>query len=149
MKIKSFIIALLFAAPASAAPWSTTNKIAIEGYDPVAYHTQHRAVRGSQKHSAKHDGATFYFSSADNKRTFVASPRKYLPKFGGHCAFAVAMNKAKVKADPTTFKIHNGALLLFFNAHYQGEPFNTIVPWNQNEKALMAKAEKNWRTLRN
>lgn len=53
----------------------------------------------------------------------------------------------RVPADPKTFKIHNGELLLFFNDFYQGQVVNTIVPWNQDEANMMASAENHWKLM--
>jgi len=49
-----------------------------------------------------------------------------------------------VPSDPETFKLRDGKLYLFFNDYYQGEPFNTIVPWNADEPELVRKANANW-----
>lgn len=120
------------------------HSVAIDGYDVVAYFDKHEAIRGSSDFQAAHDGATFYFENDSHRQAFLAGPSKYLPKFGGWCAFAVGAKKAKVKADPRTFKIYHGELLLFFNDYYEGKPFNTIVPWNQDEQAMYATAETSW-----
>ena len=126
---------------------SNPEGIAIHGYDVVAYHTQHAAIRGSNAHRVDHGGATFYFSSLENKSSFSAAPEKFLPKYGGYCAFAMAMKGSPVPADPQTFKLHNGQLYLFFNDYYEGNPFNTIIPWNGDEVNLIAKADVNWKKM--
>lgn len=78
---------------------------------------------------------------------FRDSTEKYLPEYDGYCAFAVAKHNAKVKADPNTFKVRDGKLLLFFNDFNEGQPVNTIVFWNGAEQELAAAAQKNWKTL--
>ena len=70
-----------------------------------------------------------------------------MPQYGGYCAFAMAMKNAKVPSDPKTFKLHNGKLYLFFNDYYQGDPFNTIIPWNADERNMINKANTNWKTM--
>jgi len=77
----------------------------------------------------------------------MAEPKKYVPQFGGYCAFAMAMKSAKVPSDPKTFKLHDGKLYLFFNDYYQGTPFNTIIPWNADEQNMLSKANANWKTM--
>ncbi len=146
------LIALLATAASTAhaasSKWNTTSKnVAVGGYDLVAYHTEAAAKKGSPKYQATYDGVRFYFSSQTNQARFKATPKKYLPKYNGWCAFAVAMKNAKVPADPKTFKFHNGQLLFFFNDLYQGKKFNTKVPWNQNEPTLKTKADQNWPKL--
>ncbi len=127
--------------------YTDANGIAIKGYDVVAYFTQNQAVRGSQKYEAAYKGIKFWFASAAHRAEFLNNPEKYLPQYGGWCAFAMAMKKAKVPSDPRTFKLYNGKLYLFFNDYYQGEPFNTIIPWNANEPTIKKKADENWKTL--
>ena len=148
-KTKTILIAIFTIGLAALAGDYSANKenVAIGGYDVVAYHTRAEAVRGSAEHSVVHGGTTFYFSNAANQQMFKASPQKYLPQFGGYCAFAVAMKKAKVPADPQTFKLRDGKLYLFFNDFYQGKPFNTMIPWNQNEKEMLGHAEENWKAM--
>ena len=133
---------------AGAASWNTNEEgLVLDGYDVVAYFNQDRAVEGRPDLSAKHDGVRFLFSSQDNLVAFREDPGKYTPKFGGFCAFGVAANKAKVPTNPTTFKIYNGELLLFFNDVYQGQKVNTKVLWNQNERDLYEEATETWPTL--
>lgn len=126
---------------------TTDENVAIGGYDVVAYFTQNEAIRGSQKFSAKHDNVDFYFSSQENQKAFRENPDGFLPQYGGWCAFAVGMQKSKVPSDPNTFKLYNGKLYLFFNDYYKGAPFNTIVPWNSDEKNIKLKADQNWPEL--
>jgi len=45
----------------------------------------------------------------------------------------------KVRIDPETFKIVNGKLYLFYNFFFN----NTLKDWNDNEKHLKSKADKN------
>ena len=125
--------------------FANADKVALNGYDVVSYFTKNQAERGSKAHAAQHQGITFYFSSADNQKKFSENPSAYLPQYGGYCAFAMAMKGAEVPTDPTTFKLRDGKLYLFFNDYYEGAPFNTIVPWNSNEKEMLAKAEANWK----
>lgn len=144
----AWVLILCFVSFAEAGKISTdANGVALQGYDLVSYFTAHQAVRGSKANAVKHGGSTFYFASAENSKAFKKNPKQYLPKYEGYCAFAVAKNMKRVPSDPKTFKISNGELLLFFNDFYQGQVVNTIVPWNQNEAAMSASAERNWKTM--
>lgn len=118
--------------------------IFLDGYDVVAYFTTNEATPGSPQHSTAYNGATLYFASNANKETFEANPPKFMPKYGGFCAFAVANGKPGVKSNPKQFKLYNGELLMFFDDLYEGKRFNTSVPWNADELALYGKAEANW-----
>ena len=155
-KLKTLALAsLIFGATVStvlgqqAAKNTFVNKdnVALGGYDVVAYFTQNEAVRGNKKFAINHGGATYWFTDLENKTKFESNPEQFLPQFGGYCAFAVAMKGAKVPSDPRTFKLHDGKLYLFFNDYYEGAPFNTIIPWNADEVAMLKKAKNNWKKM--
>lgn len=152
MKRMSFLVLMLMlpmTAVAGNSSWNVDEHgVVLGGYDVVAYHTQDRAVRGSSAHAETYDGATFYFASAENQKAFHEDPKRFVPKFGGFCAFGVAKNHAKVPTDPETFKIHNGELLVFFNDVYNGQKVNTKILWNQSEESLYREAVATWPTLR-
>ena len=115
-------------------------KVAIQGYDPVAYFTQKKAVKGKKEIASTYEGVTYYFSSPANKETFAKNPSSYEPQYGGWCAYAMGENGEKVSINPETFKIVNGKLYLFYNKFFN----NTLKDWNENENELKQKAEKNW-----
>ncbi len=116
------------------------NKVAIQGYDPVAYFTLGKAKEGNSKINSTYLGITYYFTSENNKKTFDANPTKYEPQYGGWCAFAMGDYGKKVEVDPETFKIIDNKLYLFYNAYFT----NTLTSWNKDEKNLKIKADKNW-----
>ena len=114
--------------------------IAINGYDAVAYFTVGEAIEGSTKISYTLNGATYYFASEANRQLFIKQPAKYLPQYGGWCAYAMGTKGEKVEIDPQTFKIVNGRLLLFYNRFFN----NTLISWNKAEDNLLPKADANW-----
>lgn len=124
------------------------NKLANKGYDVVNYFTTNTAQKGSIEFSTTNNKATYYFVNAENLRTFKANPNKYLPQFDGYCAFAVAKMNKKVPVNPETYRIDDGKLYLFYNDFWEGKPFNTIVPWLNNEAEMQKLAETNWKTLK-
>lgn len=143
------LIMLLLPHAVMAADWNTNDDgVVLNGYDVVSYRTNDKAVKGSSDFSAEYDGVRFYFSSQANKDLFDGSPEVYAPKYNGYCAFAVGKNGAKVPANPETFKMYNGELLVFFNDLYEGNKFNTKVPWNEDENELYSKAQHNWVNLK-
>ena len=117
--------------------------IAIKGYDPVAYFTKNKAVKGVKGNAVYYLGATYYFSTTENKETFKANPSKYEPEYGGWCAYAMGNSGEKVSIDPETFKIVNGKLYLFYNKYFT----NTLTSWNKDEINLKKKADANWPKL--
>ncbi|MEO5681489.1 MAG: YHS domain-containing (seleno)protein [Chitinophagaceae bacterium] len=114
--------------------------VAISGYDPVAYFTQSKAVKGSRENAVVDQGVTYYFSSTANKETFKNNPAKYEPEYGGWCSYAMGAKGEKVAIDPKTFKIVNGKLNLFYNKFFN----NTLTDWNKDETNLKKKADASW-----
>lgn len=119
------------------------NKIAIQGFDPVAYFAQKKAVKGKLNITSTYEGVIYCFSSSTNKEAFVKNPSNYEPQFGGWCAYAMGSSGGKVEIDPETFKIVDGKLYLFYNAYFN----NTLKSWNKDESNLKSKAESNWKKL--
>ena len=150
-KMKEMLIAMLFIVGSlnmnAQNVNSDENNLANKGYDVVNYFTTNTAERGSSEFSTTNDGATYYFVSTENLKTFKSNPKKYLPQFDGYCAFAVAKMNKKVAVNPETFRIDDGKLYLFYNDFWEGKPFNTIVPWLNNEAEMLRMAETNWKTL--
>ncbi|MGB2690933.1 MAG: YHS domain-containing (seleno)protein [Thermodesulfobacteriota bacterium] len=127
----------------------TEDNVAVKGYDVVSYMNDNKAVQGTKDNWADHDGVTYYFVSEANKDAFVKNPEKYLPQYGGWCAYAVGAAGQKFPVDPETFKVVDGKLYLFFNGDTpEGKPLNTIVPWNADEANLMKQADANWPTVK-
>jgi YHS domain-containing protein len=69
------------------------NGLALQGYDPVAYFTDGKPVKGSPEFTAIHKGSTYQFASTEHKQLFEKSPAKYEPQFGGFCGYAASINK--------------------------------------------------------
>ena len=119
--------------------------LAIQGYDPVTYFTQKKAVKGKSSIATTFEGVTYYFTSNENKEIFKKNPSGYEPQYGGWCAYAMGSNGEKVEVDPETFKIVNGKLFLFYNAYFN----NTLKSWNKDEVNLNRKADANWKKFIN
>ncbi|WP_293902972.1 YHS domain-containing (seleno)protein [Phenylobacterium sp.] len=111
------------------------SKLALEGYDPVAYFAGAPA-RGEAKFSTTHKGVQYRFSSAQNLARFQANPDAYLPQYGGYCAWAVAGGYT-AKGDPLAWKIVNGKLYLNYDAKVQ-QRWAADIPGN------IAKGDHNW-----
>lgn len=121
--------------------YNLVNKVAILGYDPVAYFSQGKAVKGKNAVSANYQGVIYKFSSNENKDVFLKNPSKYEPQYGGWCAYAMGSAGEKVEINPETFKITDGKLYLFYNAYFN----NTLKSWNKDESDLKSKADNNWK----
>tara|TARA_R110000751_G_scaffold29793_3_gene76750 strand:- start:825 stop:1274 length:450 start_codon:yes stop_codon:yes gene_type:complete len=114
-----------------------------KGYDVVAYF-DNQAIEGKKEFTATYDNVKFKFSSQKNLKTFNASPEKFIPQYGGYCAYAIAEKSKKVDIDPKTFEIRDGKLYLFYNSWGN----NTLNTWKKNNvKGLQSKADKNWEAM--
>jgi len=114
--------------------------LAIDGYDPVAYFTEGRPVKGDFQITAEHDGAVYRFASKANRDRFRNAPHRYVPRYGGFCAYGVAVN-AKFTADPTVWKIVDGKLYLNLDE-------NIAAQFNKDVAGHIEKANRNWKTLK-
>jgi YHS domain-containing protein len=141
-------VALCASGVSAQKAFVNKDNVANNGYDVVNYFTANSAVRGGSEFSMIHNGATYYFVSAEHLNAFKAAPQKYLPQYDGYCAFAVAKMNQKVSVNPETFRIDDGKLYLFYNDFWEGKPLNTIVPWINNEAEMEKMAAENWRTLK-
>jgi len=117
--------------------------VAIQGYDLVEYFKENKAVKGKKELSASYLGVTYHFFSAENKSAFLKDPIAYEPQYGGWCAYAMGKSGEKVEIDPSTFKIVNGKLYLFYNKYFN----NTLKSWNKDEVNLKTKADVNWQRI--
>ncbi len=116
------------------------NKVALQGYDPVAYFKQGKAVKGKAALASSYQGVTYYFANDSDKSTFAKNPTGYEPQYGGWCAYAMGSTGEKVSVDPETFKIVDGKLYVFYNQFFN----NTLKSWNKDEAGLKKKADANW-----
>jgi len=119
----------------------TTEDGAIRGYDPVAYFTDSKPIKGSPEYKLVWNEATWFFSSAKNLELFKADPEKYAPQFGGFCSYGVSRNY-KVKTEPDAWSIVDGKLYLNYNTEVQKK-------WLTDQETYITKARENWLTLEN
>jgi len=118
----------------------STSDGAVQGYDVVAYFTESNPVKGTKEFTVNHSGETWYFSSAENLKTFKASPEKYMPQFGGYCAYGMS-RRYKAKTDPEAWTIVNGKLYLNYNTEVR-------KIWNEKQGEFIDKANSNWPTVK-
>lgn len=139
--IASLLVLFAMAAPAAFAGDTTHSIVGVQGYDLVSYHHNARPHRGTGNHVATYQGVNYLFSSAENKALFEKSPEKYLPAYGGYCAFGVSVGK-KFIADPEIWEIVDGKLYLNLD--------NKIKAlWVKDIPGNIAKANTNWKTIKN
>lgn len=156
MKTTAIVLLILFAtgqalareADSGSAEQHNLSKtgLALKGYDPVSYH-KGQARKGNEKITASHDAMQFYFFSEANRETFKSNPGKYLPAYGGWCAWAM-LEGDKVDINPERYKIIDGKTYLFYDGFFG----NTLKKWNKkaekrSEGELVELADAHWRKL--
>lgn len=118
---------------------------AVSGYDVVAYfdlpqaavgQSQPAAVPGNASITADYNGATFAFSSTENRDRFLADPAKYAPQYDGHCAYGVAKG-GKVPGNPNLWRIVDGKLYLNITR-------NVVGFWEEDIPGNLELSETNW-----
>jgi YHS domain-containing protein len=92
-----------------------SNGVILKGYDPVAYFTRHQAVKGNPAIHTRFGGATYYFVSVADKAAFNKNPSRYVPQYGGFCAYHLSKGKLK-DSDPADFLIYKGKLYVCSDA---------------------------------
>ncbi len=121
--------AVLLHSVAMAAPLANTLKpglfggrsdVAIQGYDPVAYFTDGKPVKGQDALVADYLGAKWKFASQAHLDLFKASPEKYAPQYGGYCAYGVSQDSL-VSIEPDKFRVIDGKLYLNYDADVQAK----------------------------
>jgi YHS domain-containing protein len=139
--VVTVILALGLVSAASAKVLVNVDRsgVAIKGYDPVAYFTVSKAVKGDAQFQRTVRGITYYFVSAENKATFDANPAKYEPQFGGFCAWAVSQGYT-APIDPNAFQIVNGRLLLQYSLKVRKD-------FSADTEGNLRKADANWPSI--
>jgi YHS domain-containing protein len=99
--------------PSAFNTMGADDSTAISGYDPVAFHTANKALRGDPKLSHSYGGAKWVFATEENMMLFKSNPEKYLPAWGGHCAWAVSENLLSRKLLSGDFEVIDGKVYLF------------------------------------
>ena len=115
------------------------DRVAIKGYDPVAYFTVRAPMKGAPEFEYIWDDARWQFASATHRDLFAADPSRYAPQYGGYCATALALNYI-ADPDPEVWTIRDGKLYL--NHTRKGQDV-----WRADPASHIAKAALNWERL--
>lgn len=139
--VTPLVAALLFLVPllARAGTLNAPDGVAVGGYDAVAYFTMNKAVPGSPGITTTYNGATYRFASTADRDLFMASPEKYVPQYGGFCAYGTALGH-KAPIDPEAFTIIDGRLYLNYDK-------SVWATFKEDPAGYIAKANTNWPTV--
>ena len=110
--------------------------VALRGSDAVSLASDGTVRAGDAAFTHEHDGVAYYFASEETRKRFAEDPARYLPQYGGFCAFGVAIGK-KLDADPRFADIVDGRLYLFLNAV-------AFEKYLADKAGTLAAAKRNW-----
>lgn len=114
----------------------STNGVAINGFDAVAYFTELKPVKGDNTISVEWKNAKWFFANSENAALFKATPEKYAPQYGGYCAFGCSRGY-KAKTSPDAWTIDNGKLYLNYDTGVR-------TLWDKDRANYILKADSNW-----
>ena len=140
----SLVLSLLLGVAAASGKDKPVNSttfgsLALHGYDPVAYFTDHKPVEGKKTFAFEWQGATWLFANEADEALFKAHPDKYAPQYGGYCAYAVSKKKL-VDIDPEAWEIVNDKLYLNYSKKVQ-------ETWRKDRDSYISQANQNWPQL--
>ncbi|RNC87006.1 MAG: hypothetical protein ED556_06165 [Winogradskyella sp.] len=140
----AFMFTILLSAQDNKANNIDNSNIALQGYSPVSYLDLGLAQKGNKSFKSEYKKVVYYFTSAEQKATFDKNPKKYLPQYGGFCAFGCYAG-AKFRVDPNKFIVEDGKYYLYLN----NVELDAKQLWlaENNHAKLKSVADKNWATL--
>lgn len=112
--------------------------IALQGYDVISYFEKH-PDRGRKEFSVEREGVTWLFSSSEHRRLFLEDPDRFVPQYGGFCAYSVAKGYPAT-ADALAYEVDGSKLYLFYDKAVQ-------TVWREDQRRLVVRAERNWPNL--
>ena len=138
------LLVLLIVSPGMAISGEintgTSGNTAILGYDPVAFFTKRRAVKGSDSITYNWLGAEWHFSNEKHKKMFAENPLSYAPQYGGFCADGIAYGVTERHIDPNAWRIIGGKLYLNYD--------EASAIHLQETEGELEKSQANWPALR-
>ena len=125
-------------AAAAGQPLVNVNRdgVILDGYDPVAFFTDAKPVKGLAEFTSTYNGAIYWFASNAHQAAFEAAPAKYEPQFGAFCAYAVSQGRT-APIDVNTWSMVEGRLVVQHNAR-------AVKLWNADPPGLLQLADRYW-----
>jgi enamine deaminase RidA (YjgF/YER057c/UK114 family) len=121
-------------------------RLAISGYDPVAYFTDGKPVPGQSEFEYTWHNARWRFASLAHRDAFAGNPDRYAPQYDGYCSMGVTgvavAAPHKDTVDPEAWAIVDGKLYL---THTRG----SMERWSANAAGNIKQADQNWSKVKN
>ena len=145
MKYLTLLLFLSQALLSQQIDYNTKKGFVAEGYDVVSYFTKKTPLKGNKIYEATFENAKFRFATQEHLNLFKENPKKYIPQYGGYCAYAVAAKKTKMYIDADAYEIRDGKLYLFYSSWLGSK----LKDWQtEDTKKLQEKADKNWQEIK-
>jgi hypothetical protein len=121
LAMRNLMVAFLVATLAAPVPVAMANeriisdpsdRVALFGYDPVAYLADGEAREGLPDFELVRDRLVWRFANAGNMEAFVQDPERFVPAYGGHGALMVSRGAAAI-GHPTVWLAVGGRVFLF------------------------------------
>ena len=109
---------------------------AIKGYDVVDFFKVQQPVMGTDSFAYTYKKVQWLFSSRENLEAFKADPEKYIPQYGGYCAYGTSQGH-KAPTETGTWTIVNDRLYFNYNQKVKSM-------WLKDQQALIKKADLQW-----
>ena len=123
------------------ADFITNSIVGAGGYDLVSYQTGKKPLPGNGNYVVTIDEVNYIFANTENLEAFKKSSKKYLPQYGGYCAFGASVGK-KFIGDPNVWEVVDGKL-------YYNLDNGIKATWVKDIPGNIVKANKNWKTIKN
>jgi len=121
-------------------------RLAISGYDPVAYFTESKPIPGWSEFEHRWHNARWRFASASHRDAFASNPDRYAPQYDGYCAVGVTgvdfAAPHKDTVDPEVWTIIDDKLYL---AHGENALWDE---WREKAAEKIKGADEAWKTVK-
>lgn len=117
------------------------NNKAIDGYDVVSLLKNGKIEKGTDENIYLWQNANWSFKNKENLDSFISNPAKYIPQYGGYCAFGCSKGY-KASTEIETWTIVDGKLYFNYNLKVKEN-------WLKNKEAFIKTANENWLEIKN
>jgi hypothetical protein len=111
-------------------------RVALRGYDPVAYFTDSRPIQGIGNFWYEFDDTIYLFATVAHRDAFIADPEHYAPQYRGYCAMSVSIG-GRDEGLPDVWEILDGKLYVF------GRPTG-VQDFATDQPGFIARGRVNW-----
>jgi YHS domain-containing protein len=122
--------------------------VAIAGFDPIAFFTQGKPVKGTPEFTYEWGGAKWFFANAEHLQQFKQDPEKWAPQYGGHCAYGVSEGYVSDKPTAGEFEIVNSKLYLFPAGSFRSSSRDAWLRFGSGPVQRIYHGDKNWSKLK-